>query len=211
MMHPSYSIISGRSNSEELRRVNFRRARAPGCLTRVKPRCRQPTPDCPGRPALLPTETRPKFAPQAGGSTTDFGLPSLDYPAFASRLTVMAPKHVVIVDDETAFRSMLRKTLEAAGYRVSEAKNALGVFNVGSYDLMLLDIAMPGIDGHKILTSLKADRTSPAPVLVVTGLSDPDLKQQVLDEGADGFFLKPVDKDRLLARIAELLARPPAR
>jgi DNA-binding response OmpR family regulator len=123
----------------------------------------------------------------------------------------MTPKHIVVVDDETAFRSMLRKTLEAAGYRVSEAKNALGVFEVGAYDLMLLDIAMPGIDGHKILTSLKRDRTQAAPVLVVTGLSDPDLRGQVLDEGADGFFLKPVDKDQLLARIAELIARAPVR
>jgi len=122
----------------------------------------------------------------------------------------MAQKHVIVVDDDTGVRTMFRKTLEAAGYRVSEARNALGVFNVGAYDLMLLDIAMPGIDGHKILTSLKDDRTSAAPVLVVTGLSDPDLKQQVLDEGADGFFLKPVDKDQLLAKIAELLARVPA-
>jgi len=122
----------------------------------------------------------------------------------------MALKHIVIVDDETAFRAMLRKTLEAAGYRVSEARNALGVFNVGAYDLMLLDIAMPGIDGHKILTSLKADKISATPVLVVTGLPDPTLKEQVLGEGADGFFPKPVDKDRLLARIAELVNRPPA-
>ena len=105
---------------------------------------------------------------------------------------------------------MLRKTLEAAGYRVSEAKNALGVFNVGVYDLMLLDIAMPGIDGHKILTSLKRNQTGAAPVLVLTGLSDPDMKRLVLDEGADGFFLKPVDKDELLASIAGLLTRAPA-
>ena len=123
---------------------------------------------------------------------------------------LMEQKHIVVVDDETTFRNMLRKMLEAAGYRVSEARNALGVFNVGSYDLMLLDIAMPGIDGHKILTSLKHDKTSIPPVLVVTGLSDPALRKQVLDEGADGFFSKPVDKEQLLAKIAELLTRAPA-
>ena len=123
---------------------------------------------------------------------------------------LMEQKHIVVVDDETTFRNMLRKMLEAAGYRVSEARNALGVFNVGSYDLMLLDIAMPGIDGHKILTSLKHDKTSTRPVLVLTGLSDPDLRKQVLDEGADGFFSKPVDKEQLLAKIAELLTRAPA-
>jgi DNA-binding response OmpR family regulator len=121
----------------------------------------------------------------------------------------MAQKHIVIVDDETAFRSMIRKILEAAGYRVSEAKNALGVFSLSAYDLMLLDIQMPGIDGHKILSSLKEDKSHLAPVLVVTGMADPMLKKQVLEEGADGFLAKPVSKDVLLAKITELLARVP--
>ena len=123
----------------------------------------------------------------------------------------MAQKHIVIIDDEMAFRTMTRKILETAGYRVSEAKNALGVFSLGAYDLMLLDIQMPGIDGHKILASLKEDKSHTAPVIVVTGLADPMIKRQVIEEGADGFLAKPVSKDVLLARIAELLASAPAR
>jgi len=71
----------------------------------------------------------------------------------------MAQKHIVVVDDDSTFRNMLRKTLEAAGYHVSEARNALGVFELGAYDLMLLDIKMPGIDGHKILSSLKQGKS----------------------------------------------------
>jgi len=124
---------------------------------------------------------------------------------------MMEQKHIVIVDDESAFRSMLRKTLETAGYRVSEAKNALGVFSLGAYDLMLLDIQLPGIDGHKILASLKKDKSCAPPILVLTGLSDPVHKTQALAEGADGFLIKPLDMELLLARIAELLARAPAR
>ncbi len=124
---------------------------------------------------------------------------------------MMEQKHIVIVDDESAFRSMLRKTLEAAGYRVSEAKNALAVFSLDAYDLMLLDIHLPGIDGHKILASLKKDKSSAPPVLVLTGLSDPAHKTQALAEGADGFLIKPVDMELLLATIAELLPRAPAR
>jgi DNA-binding response OmpR family regulator len=123
----------------------------------------------------------------------------------------MAQKHIVIVDDDTAFRLMLRKVLETAGYRVSEAKNALGVFSLSAYDLMLLDIQMPGIDGHKILSSLKADKSCTAPILVLTGMSDPSHQQRSLDEGADGFLTKPVNNELLLARIAELLARAPAK
>jgi DNA-binding response OmpR family regulator len=122
----------------------------------------------------------------------------------------MEPKHIVIVDDESAFRSMLRKTLEAAGYRVSEAKNALAVFSLGAYDLMLLDLQLPGIDGHKILASFKKDKTSARPVIVITGLSDPAHKTQALAEGADGFLIKPLDMELLLTRIAELLAPDPA-
>ena len=123
----------------------------------------------------------------------------------------MEQKHIVVVDDETAFRTMLRKTLEAAGYRVSEAKNALGVFQLGAYDLMLLDIKMPGIDGHRILSSLKEGKSRAAPVLVMTGLSDPDQRTKALAEGADGFLAKLMNMEALLSTVAELLARAAAK
>ncbi len=104
---------------------------------------------------------------------------------------------------------MLRKTLESAGYRVSEAKNALEVFNLGDYDLMLLDIKIPGIDGHKVLASLKSDKSNKAPIIAMTGLSDPSHRTQALAEGADAFLPKPLDLQLLLTTIAELLARTP--
>jgi DNA-binding response OmpR family regulator len=121
----------------------------------------------------------------------------------------MEQKHIVVVDDDTSFRAMLRKTFEAAGYRVSEARNALGVSELGAYDLMLLDIKMPGIDGHKILSSLKTDRSCTAPILVMTGLSDPAHRTQALAEGADGFLSKPLNMQELLSTVAGLLARAP--
>jgi len=123
----------------------------------------------------------------------------------------MAQKHIVIVDDETGFRMMLRKILEAAGYRVSEAKNALGVFTLATYDLMLLDIQMPGIDGYKVLASIKENKSTAAPVLILTALTDPVHKTRALEAGADGFMVKPVNKDALLAKIAELLERAPTK
>jgi len=122
----------------------------------------------------------------------------------------MEQKHIVVVDDETSFRTMLRKTLETAGYRVSEAKNALGLTELGTYDLMLLDIKMPGIDGHKILSSLKQGENRNAPILVMTGLSDPDHRTQALKEGADAFLAKPMSPEVLLDTVAELLTRAPA-
>jgi len=122
----------------------------------------------------------------------------------------MAQKHIVIVDDDTQFRTMLKKILETAGYRVSEARNALGVFSLCAYDLMLLDIQMPGIDGHKVLSSMKEDKSCTAPILIITGMSDLSVERQVLAEGADGYMTKPVKRDLLLAKVAELLARAPA-
>jgi DNA-binding response OmpR family regulator len=122
----------------------------------------------------------------------------------------MEQKHIVVVDDETSYRTMLKKTLETAGYRVTEAKNALGLADLGTYDLMLLDIKMPGIDGHKILSSLKQGQNSNAPVLVMTGLSDPDQRTQALKEGADGFLAKPMSAEVLLETVAGLLARSAA-
>ncbi len=123
----------------------------------------------------------------------------------------MMQKHIVVVDDETSIRTMLKKMLEAAGYRVSEARNALGVFGLGAYDLMLLDIKMPGIDGHKILSALKEDKSHTAPILVMSGLSDQGERAKALEEGADGFLAKPVDKQVLLATVAELLSHSPDR
>ncbi len=123
----------------------------------------------------------------------------------------MEQKHIVVVDDETSFRIMLKKTLETAGYRVSEAKNALGLAELGAYDLMLLDIKMPGIDGHKILSSLKQGENRNAPILVMTGLSDPDHRTQALEEGADAFLAKPMSPETLLATVAGLLARSESR
>ncbi len=102
---------------------------------------------------------------------------------------------------------MLRKTLEAAGYRVSEAKNALELFNLDAYDLLLLDIKIPGIDGHRVLASLKEDKSNKVPVIAMSGLSDPDHKTRALAEGADAFLTKPLDTQLLLTTIADLLAR----
>lgn len=121
----------------------------------------------------------------------------------------MAQKHIVVVDDEPSFRAMLRKTLEAAGYRVSEAKNAIEVFSLGAYDLMLLDIKLPGIDGHKVLESLKKDESYKKPIIAMSGLSDPNTEPRALAEGADAFLAKPPDTQVLLTTIADLLSRAP--
>lgn len=121
----------------------------------------------------------------------------------------MEEKHILIVDDEPPMRMLVRNMLTPAGYRVSEAENALALHKLLSDDLpdlIILDIHMPGISGLTIGSVLKRDRTFKVPIIVLTGLTDPSKKQAALDAGADAFLTKPVDRNVLLAKIAELLA-----
>ncbi len=125
----------------------------------------------------------------------------------------MDKKHIFVIDDDGSARLLLRKILESAGYRVSEAKNALEAFNIDPKDppdLVLLDLAMPGISGHKVLASFKSDANFKAPVLIVSAHTDPDSTQAVAATGADGFIAKPVRREQLLAVVADLLAKPDA-
>jgi two-component system chemotaxis response regulator CheY len=122
----------------------------------------------------------------------------------------VAQKHILIIDDDTGVRMLLRKLLESTGYRVSEAKNALEVFSIdlkNPPDLFILDINMPGISGHQVLTSFKNDPGFHSPVIVLSGLSDPEVARTAIAEGADAFLLKPANRETLLAKIAELLSR----
>lgn len=125
----------------------------------------------------------------------------------------MAQKHIFVIDDDTGIRMLLRKMLESAGYRVSEARNALEVFSIDTKcppDLMILDIQMPGINGHHVLTSFKSDPAFKTPIIVLTGLSDPEHGHAAITEGADAFMTKPANREQLLAKVAELIARGPA-
>jgi CheY-like chemotaxis protein len=122
----------------------------------------------------------------------------------------MSQKHIVVIDDDPGVRMLLRKMLESAGYRVSEAKNALDVFAIdmkNQPDLIVLDIQMPGISGHQVLTTFKSDPNFRAPIIVLTGLSDPEHGRAAISEGADAFMTKPANREQLLAKVAELINR----
>jgi CheY-like chemotaxis protein len=122
-------------------------------------------------------------------------------------------KHILVIDDDPGLRILLRKMLESAGHRVSEAKNALEVFSIDTKhppDLIILDLQMPGISGHQVLTSFKKDAEFRTPIIVLTGLADPAHGHAALSEGADAFMTKPPNRDQLLAMIARLADRGPA-
>ena len=71
--------------------------------------------------------------------------------------------------------------------------------------VILLDISLPGIDGHKLCRRIKEDQALGSPIIIaITGLAEEELEATVLGEGADAFFRKPLDFEKLREKIVEL-------
>jgi adenylate cyclase len=117
--------------------------------------------------------------------------------------------HILVVDDDANVRRMLQILLSNAGYRVSLAttgEEALAYLELVTPDLVLLDVALPGVSGRQVMEHIKSDPDRPfIPVILVTGHSDPQAKVAALDAGADDFLVKPVDLAELLARVRAML------
>ncbi len=116
--------------------------------------------------------------------------------------------HVLIVDDEKMIRSLLKMSLQRMGYEVTTADNgeeALRLFEEQSFDLVLLDILMPGIDGFSVCTELR--RISDVPIVMLTALNRPDDIVRGLELGADNYITKPFTFKEVEARIRAILRR----
>ena len=121
------------------------------------------------------------------------------------------PMHVLGVDDHEVNRQIIREMLGAAGVRVDEAADAdtgLGRMDLKDYDLVLMDLQMPGKDGLTDTREIRArgDTKGKIPVLVVTGETGANIRRQVQDSGADGLLLKPLKMDQLVEAIVLALA-----
>lgn len=116
---------------------------------------------------------------------------------------------ILVVDDDTAIRKTLSRILEKEGYlveAVESGEKAIEVSNERFFNVALIDIRLPDMEGTKLLEKLK--RTEPKMVkIIVTGY--PSLKNAVeaVNKGADGYVLKPFDAGELLAMIEEHLKR----
>ncbi len=115
--------------------------------------------------------------------------------------------HILVVDDEAAHRLMLRAHLEDAGYLVLEAGDgeaALAVASAEPLDLVLMDLAMPRMDGLEALKRLKADYPH-LPVLMMTAYGSIDSAVEALKAGAEDYLTKPLEMDEVLIKIARQL------
>lgn len=121
---------------------------------------------------------------------------------------------VLIVDDEPAVRSALDRALRLDGYEVTlaaDGREALDALADTRQDAVILDVAMPGVDGLEVCRRLRdaGDRT---PVLMLTARDAIDDRVAGLDAGADDYLVKPFHADELSARVRALLRRnaPPS-
>jgi two-component system alkaline phosphatase synthesis response regulator PhoP len=115
---------------------------------------------------------------------------------------------VLVAEDDPSSRAATRLFLQRFGYRVGEAPDGpatLREASLGRYDLVLLDLGLPGLDGEEVLARLRRDGA--LPVIVLTGRSEEGERVRVLDLGADDYVVKPFSLPELEARIRAVLRR----
>jgi two-component system response regulator MprA len=121
----------------------------------------------------------------------------------------MSGPAILVVDDDAPIRRMLERTLTAEGYEVRSAPDggaALAGIERAAPDLVVLDVAMPGLDGLAVCRRVRA-RGLALPILLLTARDAVADRVGGLDAGADDYLVKPFAADELLARIRALLRR----
>jgi len=118
------------------------------------------------------------------------------------------PASVLVVEDDRALRQAIVTNAERAGHRVTavgDGAAAIEAIRTGTYDVVLLDIGLPFVDGWQILEQME-NRQRPA-VIVISARGEESDKVRALDLGADDYLAKPFGADELLARVRAVLRR----
>jgi two-component system phosphate regulon response regulator OmpR len=121
--------------------------------------------------------------------------------------------HILVVEDDARLRERLVRYLASEGFRVSAAQDAAdarGKLKALSFDLMLLDVMMPGETGLDFLQALRGEGGSDLPVLLLTARGAPEDRIAGFEAGADDYLPKPFEPRELVLRIRALLRRVPA-
>lgn len=120
-------------------------------------------------------------------------------------------RHLLVVDDDDRLRELLRRFLTENGYHVTVAGDAVeadAALKNFAFDLMVLDVMMPGQDGISFTAELR--RSVDLPILLLTARGESDDRVGGLAAGADDYMVKPFDPRELLLRIATILRRAAA-
>ena len=115
---------------------------------------------------------------------------------------------VLVVDDQPQIQKLVSVNLQARGYAVNVAgtgEEALQLFKPGDYDLVILDLILPGIGGIDVCAAIR--QLSDVPIVVLSAREDEELKVRALDTGADDYVTKPFSQEELLARVRAVMRR----
>ena len=116
---------------------------------------------------------------------------------------------ILVVDDEQNIRNLLKLRLSAEGYEIitaSNGKSALDAFNKEVFDLLIVDVMMPEMDGYELVYKVREINQN-IPVIMVTAKSHINDKKAGFNVGIDDYMTKPIEFDELLLRIKALLRR----
>lgn len=119
-------------------------------------------------------------------------------------------KRILVVDDEPQIRRMLRTSLQSSGYHVilaSDGTEGLSQFQSQSPDVVITDLAMPGMNGLELTQEIR--RLGATPIIVLSVRERDTMKVSALDAGADDYLTKPFSMPELLARVRAQLRRLP--
>lgn len=120
----------------------------------------------------------------------------------------MSNHHILVIDDDERLRLLLRRFLEESGFRVTDVGStteARGILDGLTFDMLIIDIMMPGETGLEFLKDLR--QSSPVPALFLTALSETEHRIQGLEVGADDYMSKPFEPRELVLRIKSILGR----
>lgn len=124
-------------------------------------------------------------------------------------MTDLGP-HLLVVDDDARLRELLRRYLSENGFRVSVAADAGEArANLASltFDLIVLDVMMPGESGLDLTRALREDGRPYVPILLLTAMAESEDRVNGLEQGADDFLAKPFEPRELVLRIRNVLER----
>ena len=118
-------------------------------------------------------------------------------------------KHILVVEDETELAELVRERLEHNNYRISVAENgekAIDMIGRETFDLIILDIILPVVDGYEVCRRIKLHPThAGVPVLMFTAKGEEASQDKAFAAGADAYIVKPYEADILLYKIKHLL------
>ncbi len=121
----------------------------------------------------------------------------------------MANEKIMVVEDEELIRTMIKINLEKEGYDVTsfqDAESMLAALETGPFDLVLLDIMLPGMSGEEALAAIR-QRQLKTPVMMVTAKNSIETRVSTLGLGADDYIAKPFNMQELLARVSAIIRR----